>query len=281
MSPQIDGSKLLYAAGIAFVIAALVVFAQNLIFGLSVTVKTALLGVAAVSFAIAGATLTHNLLDSVAFALAAITYATAIGYAIVQYNIGTTGVFGLFALSGLLFVAVGYVLRDQHPSIRPRRAGIIILALLLVSAPLIGADVLTGGVTYTATFEDQVMLTDSDEPTVAADRYAHQMRPVGTMTITNNGPFTHQIAPPDVDGCLVGPNTTAVRPVLQYEPQRYEQQGVIGGGDQRQYTLQVQLAPRDNTTLPTTVAVERGTDCETDRSTPTLLVSVAEPSQDE
>ncbi|MFB6222774.1 MAG: DUF1109 domain-containing protein [Haloarcula sp.] len=74
MRLAIDSGKLLYVLGILFAIAALLYFVRDVVFGLSITVKSALLLLGFIAFFVAGIALERDVLDIVAFALSGVTY---------------------------------------------------------------------------------------------------------------------------------------------------------------------------------------------------------------
>ncbi|WP_135303472.1 DUF4267 domain-containing protein [Haloarcula amylovorans] len=275
MKLQIDSGKLLYALGVLFAAAAFLYFVRDVVFGLSITVKAVLLFLAFVAFFVAGVTVERDVLDVVAFALSGVAYVVFVGYVVIRYGPSETGTFLLLAISAALFVALGYLLRQQTIDVPRRTATGVVVALLLVSTVLVGVDALGGDVTYDLQTEESATVSP---PTRAPDSgYVNVDRSIGTMTATNSFVFTRALSLPTLDGCLVGTDTVPRDDVwLSYEFPDYTRPDTIGGGTTREFSVRASIPVSVNQTEPATVVIERGTDCTVDRSSPTLIVSVGE-----
>jgi hypothetical protein len=271
----IDSGKLLYALGIAFAGAALLYFARDVVFDLSITVKAALLFVLFVACFLAGLVVERDVLDVVAFALAGLTYVVFVGYVVVRYGPSETGTFLLLAFSAVLFVGLGYLLRAGAVAVPQRRAVAVAGALLLVSVALVGVDAVGGDVTYEVTTESSVTVepveTDRPEP------YSRTQMRVGTVTASNDFVFTRALSLPALRGCVVGVEAIPSEEVwLRYEYPGYTRPNTIAGGATRTFPIVADLPVDANRTEPLTYAVERGSDCSVERAEPTLLVAVGE-----
>ncbi|MBX0295919.1 DUF2157 domain-containing protein [Haloarcula nitratireducens] len=275
MKLQIDSGKLLYALGVLFAAAAFLYFVRDVVFGLSITVKAVLLFLAFVAFFVAGVTVDRDVLDVVAFALSGVAYVVFVGYVVLRYGPSETGTFLLLAVSAALFVTLGYLLRQQTVDVPRRTATGVVVALLLVSAVLVGVDALGGDVTYDLRTEESVTVSP---PVRAPDSgYVNVDRSVGTMTATNSFVFTRALSLPTLDGCLVGTDAVPRDDVwLSYEFPDYDRPDTIAGGTSREFGVRASIPVDVNQTGPATVAIERGTDCTVDRSSPTLIVSAGE-----
>lgn len=269
----IDSGKLLYAIGIAFAAASLLYFSRDVVFGLSITVKAALLFLLFVGLFLAGLTVQRDVLDVVAFTLAGVTYIVFVGYVVLRYRPSETGTFLLLALSAGLFVTLGYLLRAGRITVPRSQATTVAAGLLLLSVALVGLDAVGGGVTYDVTTESSVTVeAPTDEPTP----YSRDEQRVGTVTASNDFVFTRALDLPDVTGCLVGPGSETQDVYLSYEYPGYALPDTIAGGTAREFPVVADFAVDRNATEPMTYAVERGSDCGADRSEPTLLVAVGE-----
>lgn len=272
MRLAIDSGKLLYALGVLFAAAALLYFVRDVVFDLSVTVTAALLFIAFVAFFLAGITLQRDVLDVVAFTLSGVSYVVFVGYVVVRYDPGDTGIFLLLALSAGLFVALGYGLREDILTVSRRRALTVAGGLLLVSGVLVGADALGGGVTYDIDTEASVTVepVTTDEP---HDHVARTVR-IGTVTATNEFVFIRTMRLPSMRGCLVGtvgfPRNEAF---VEYE-HGVSRPDTIAGGTSRAFPVQARVPVDANETDTVTYAVERGEDCDVQRDRPTLVVTV-------
>ena len=271
----IDSGKLLYALGVLFAAAALLYFVRDVVFGLSITVKAALLFLGFLAFLVAGFTLQRNALDAVAFALGGVTYVVFVGYVVVRYSPGETGTFLLLALSAALFVGLGYVLREGGLTVPGRQARLAVVGVLVLSVVLVGADALTGGVTYDFETEDSVTVEPvrTDDPVP----YRATAARVGTVTATNPAPFTRALALPSLSGCLAGVETVPREDVwVSYDYESGPLPDSIAGGATRELPVFADIPIDANATAATTYAVERGDDCDVQRDSPTLVVSVTD-----
>jgi len=270
----IDSGKLLYALGVGFAAAALLYFSRDVVFGLSITVKAALLFLLFVGLFLAGLTAQRDVLDVVAFGLAGVTYIVFVGYVVLRYGASETGTFLLLAFSAGLFVALGYLLRVGEISVSRRQVIGVTAGLVLVSAALVGVDAVGGGVTYDVTTESSVTVEPpGDGPTP----YSQRQRRVGTLTASNEFVLTRALSLPALRGCLVGVNASArADAYISYEYPGYAQPDTIGGGATREFPIVADFPVDRNATAPVTYAVERGSDCDAERSAPTLLVAVGE-----
>lgn len=273
----IDSGKLLYALGVVFAAASLLYFSRDVVFGLSITVKAALLLLAFVALLLAGLTVQRDVLDVVAFALAGVTYIIFVGYVVFRYDPGETGVFFLLAFSAGLFVTLGYLLRAGELTVRRRQATGVAAGLLVLSVALVGVDAVGGGVTYDLTTESSITIEPSaDRPTP----YSERDRRVGTLTASNDFVFTRALSLPPLSGCLVGVGGSArTDAYVSYEYPGYAQPDTIAGGTSREFPVVADLPVDRNRTEPVTYNIERGSDCDARRDEPTLLVSLGSETQ--
>ena len=269
----IDSGKLLYALGVAFAAAALLYFSRDVVFSLSITVKAALLFLAFVALFLAGLSVKRDVLDVVAFALSGVTYVVFVGYVVLRYGPGDTGTFLLLAFSAGLFVTLGYLLRAGEVTVPRRQAVSIGVGLLLVSVALVGADAVSGGVSY----DLQTNETITVGPVTSDDPYGEREQRIGTLTATNPSVFTRAMSLPDLNGCLVGAEGVPRTDVwLSYEYPGYDRPDTIGGSQTRSLPIRAGVPVDVNNTEAVTYAVERGGDCSAERETPTLIVTVGE-----
>lgn len=274
MRLAIDSGKLLYALGILFATAALLYFSRDVVFDLSITVKAALLLLGFIAFFVAGLAVKRDVLDVVAFALSGVTYVVFVGYVVVRYSPGETGTFLLLAASAGLFVGLGYALREGMPTPSRRTATVVFGGVLLVGGVLVGADALSGGVTYEMQTNDSITVTLSDTER-ASDDYAYISRDIGTVTASNSSPFLRALDLPEVSGCLVGPTDGPREEVFVDVDRRWDEDTIEGSTTMsRAVTGEFQLDV--NRTEPRTFAIERGLDCNAERSEPTIAIQVSD-----
>lgn len=258
-----DSGKLLYVFGVLFAVAALVYFVQDLVFGLSVTVKAILLFLGFVGFFVAGTTTERDVLDAVTFALSGAFYLVFVAYVLWRYEVGQTGVFLLLAFSAALFIGLGYLLRERDLHTSVRTAGYLVAAILLVSVALVGADAVGGGVTYDVQTSDMVSVDppDVDHP---EQEYVPVPMPVqvGSVTATNEFVFRRVLDLPPLDGCVVGTDAPADRfTYVRYGEPSFDRAGTIGGGESRTFAVEAELPVPVNATGSVAYAVQHRSDC--------------------
>ncbi|MWV41785.1 hypothetical protein [Natrialba sp. INN-245] len=278
MNFDLDGGKLLYALGVVFALVALLYFVQDVVFGLSITVRAVLLFALFAGFFVGGVAIDRGALDVVSFALAAISYAVFIGYVVSRYDPGETGIFLALTASAALFVGLGYAVRERGISVSVRTAGIVVVALLCLSLVLVGADVLGGGVTYETSLEESVTVTAPED--VSTDRDGTPVEvSVGTATATNGFVFARPLEHPAIYGCMAGTDDILEDEVpIRYEPSSYRHPDAIGGNAEHSAELTARVLLDDDVD-ETTLSVERDDDvddCDVTRSEPTLVVVVDE-----
>lgn len=270
MNFDIDGGKLLYVLGVLFALGALLYFVRDVVFGLSITVTAALLFVVFVAFLVAGLTVDRDALDVVAYAVSALSYAVFLGYVVTRYAPDETGVFLLLAASSVLFVGLGYGVRQGRLAVNRHTAGYVVVGLLALSLVLVGADVVTGDVRYTADLDETTTVSiaeeipDGERTRVGAD--------VGSLIVANPSPFSRPGDPPTAWGCVVGTDIATQEIPIRYEPRSYDTADRIAGGEDRTHDLEAQLLLEANETDERTFAIERGTDCDVTRDEPTIVV---------
>lgn len=272
MNLDFDSGTLLYGLGVAFALGALVYFARDVVFGLSITVTAALLFVAFLAFLLAGLRLDHDLLGTVSFAIAGLSYVVFLGYVGVRYEPDETVVFFLLAGSAALFVGLGYVVRevDYRPS--RRTTGALLVVVLVVGSSLVVADAVGGDVEYTVGVNDTATATVTDVER-DADR-AQATVHVGTLTVRNPSVFTRPVDLPSIRGCLAGVDGVENHVGVDYDPREYEAPDRLGGQSTRVHELRVRIDLATNETGDRTFAIERRSDCDATRSEPTLFVVV-------
>jgi hypothetical protein len=276
MNYDIDSGKLLYALGVLFATAAFLYFIRDVVFGLSITVKAALLFAAFVVFFVVGIAVQRDILDVVGFALAGIAYIVFVGYVVLRYEPSETGTFLLLAVSAGLFVTLGYALREWNLTLSRRTATGIALGLALVSTVLVGIDAVGGGVTYDLQTNESVTV-DPPRATGQDRGVVSITERVGTMSATNQFVFTRALDLPPLRGCLLGTDFPTHGEVwVGYDPTRFEQPNIIHGDSMLQFGVTADLLIDINQTEPITYTIERDANCEGERERPTLVVNTLE-----
>lgn len=187
-----EGSKLLYAVGVLFGVLALAYFGSELVFALSPTVKAILLFVAFVVLFVLASAIERPELDAAVYALAAGSYLVFVWYLIATFDPGEGGVFLVLGLSSLLFLGLGYLVREAGLVVGRRVAvGVLIVGVVLTGG-LIVADALGPQPTYTAEFDEEVNL-EGAEPW-------SDVR-VGTLVVENGHVLSRTLDAPTYEAC--------------------------------------------------------------------------------
>ncbi|MDR5657318.1 hypothetical protein RH831_09010 [Halodesulfurarchaeum sp. HSR-GB] len=272
MDLEIDGGVLLYVLGVGFAFAALAYFVRDVVFSLSITVKAALLLLAFLVALLGGLTVNRADLDWLSMVLSGAAYVVFLGYVVTRYALGPTHTFFVLAVSAVLFVALGYGLRQHRPDVPGRTGVVLMIALVGVGILLVGADVGTVNLTSDVEFEESVTVTAPAERT--ADRATAPGEAVmGTITVTNPGPFTRPLTLPQPSACLAGVDVGDGDVHVDYRPRSYERPDRIAGGESQTYQIVVR-APVPGNSTERTYAIERGADCAGSWSQPTVVVDV-------
>lgn len=276
MSYDVDSGIVLYALGVLFGLAALVYFLPDVVFGLSITVRAALLLFAFLAFLVGGFALERDVLDQVSFALAAAAYVVFVWYVVTRYELGETGTFLLLAASAALFVGLGFATRERDVAVPRRTALAVVGALLAVALVLVVADAVAGGVAYelqlreTATAEEPLERPPNEERLVPAETQ------VGTVTATNQFAFREPLDLPRLGGCLAGVDGAGRDFVHVGYDRGHDRSEAIASRSETTVPIEATVPVRANASEPREYAIERGTDCDVEREAPTLIVLVGE-----
>ena len=275
MVPSINDETLLYALGVVFALGTLAFFARDVVFDLSITVTALLLFVAFAAFLVAGLTIDHDSLGSVAFAISGLAYVVGLGYVVTRYELSETGVFGLLAASTILFVGLGYALQEGRLTLDRSTARRLLVGLAVVGVVFVGADSV-GEMRSSVDLDEEVVLNGTmappDEPIVAGDQQ------VGSLTVSNPTLFTRTIELPSLEGCLVGVDTDRRRGVnLDYEPRGYQLADRLDRNEERTAEIRLRFdLPANATVTGQRISIERADSCAVTRSEPTLIVVESE-----
>ena len=125
---------LLYAVGIVLGVVAIAYFGFQLFDQVSpVTTAVALLAGFLV-FLVAGVAVEAELLDVVAYGLAAGCYLVFVAYVLARFDVGDGGTFLLLTASSALFVGLGYLAQKGRLELSRRRAMLAVLVVTLHDA---------------------------------------------------------------------------------------------------------------------------------------------------
>ncbi len=265
MALGLDREKLLYVVGLLLGVVAVAYFGFQLFDRVSPVTTAALLFAGFVCFLVAGVALEVELVDIVAYALAAGCYLVFVAYVLSRFDVGDGGTFLLLAVSSGLFIALGYLAQRDLLAISRRRATLVVVVVLLAGVALVGVDLVGAQPSTTTEIEDEVEIPgERDEVTV------------GTVTVENRFVLPRETDVPQYFACVYGPE---FRPApLDFEPNR--RSGLLWGGENRRYDLVLTGRPfydangtlREGFQGAESVTVETGTDCPETEQDPKVLV---------
>lgn len=265
MALGLDREKLLYTVGILLGVAAVAYFGFQLFDQISPVTTAALLLAGFACFLLAGIAFDEQLVDIVAYALAAGSYLIFVAYVLSRFDVGDGGTFLLLAASSALFIGLGYLGQQGRLAITRRQAGIGIAVILVAAIALVGVDLVGAQPTTSAEYEETVPVPEEGERVT-----------VGTFTV-ENGFFLPR--DPDIQrfrACVYGPD---FRPApLEYAPPL--DSSLLGGGETRRHDLTIpgQAFYTRNGTLRDgfqgreTVPVETATGCSEGSQDPTVVI---------
>lgn len=195
MNLDVDPAKVLYALGVLFGVAAVLYFARDIVFELSITVRALLLLLAFVVLLVAALVADGTAAVLGSSLLSAAAYLAFVTYTITRFDLGADGTFFALLVSAALFLGLGYLVRERGLAPSRRTAGYVTLAVVLVGVALVGADVAASEVEYDATLDDEVDAAGAGEVDL------------GTLTVENRFVFREPIDPPRAFACAYAPGT--------------------------------------------------------------------------
>ncbi len=189
MDLDVDATTIMYGVGAVFGVVAVLYFGRAFLFGLSTATKSFLLFLGFCGFITAGLVVRQSLLATLCHLLGAASYLSFFLYTALTFTFSTDQTFLFLAVSSVLFIALGYLIREDRLEIGWDRAkklfaGIGVLALVLVGIELLGPPV---------TYETDLYETaDYQEYDVA----------LGTMTVENGFIFPRSADLPEYEACF-------------------------------------------------------------------------------
>lgn len=274
-----EGSKLLYAVGVLFGVLALAYFGSELVFALSPTVKSILLFTAFVVLLVLAGAIERPELDAAVYALAAGSYLVSVWYLIATFDLGKGGVFLVLGLSSLLFLGLGYLVRETGLVVGRRAAvGVLIVGVVLAGG-LIAADALGPQPTYAAEFDEEVSV-EGTEPW-------SDVR-VGTLVVENEHVLSRTLDAPTYEACSYTAGDLHQRDEVRTDG--YENEGAqgyrLGGGESASFELTVGtwlFADENGEILDAfeggPIPVETASECPAETDGPRLVI-VDQPSSE-
>ena len=224
MALEFGREKLLYAVGIVLGVVAVAYFGFQLFDQVSPATTAVALFAGFLVFLVAGIATEAELLDVVAYGLAAGCYLVFVAYVLARFDVGDGGTFLLLAASSALFVALGYLAQEGRLELSRRRATLAVLVVALSTLAVVGVDVVSAGASASAEFGDSVEVPERGAATT-----------VGTVTLANPSFLPRKADVPQYHAC-------AYLPGLQPTPLTYESppgSPLLDGGEARRFDLEL------------------------------------------
>lgn len=260
---DVDPAKVLYAVGVVFGIAAVLYFARDIVFDLSITVRALLLLLAFVVFLVAAVGSDRTSVVLVSSVLSAAAYLAFLGYTLSRFDVGADGTFLALLVSAALFLGLGYLVRERRIFPSPRTARYAVVGVLLVAVLMVGVDLIVSDVGYDVTIEDEGVVDDGGEVVV------------GTLTVDNQFVFREPIDVPEAFACLFVPGMDEyeMRPQpIQYRVGEDRVPDSVPGGTTITARMTVRLADEEASTVDGPIPIERVDTCPDESENPRIVV---------
>lgn len=229
MDVDVDSAYILYGLGAVLGIISVLYFGQEVLLSLSPTVKSIILFLSFAFFFVSGHYTRTALLDTVLYILSAGAYIIFLGYTIFRFTFSTNQVFVALALSSVLFIGLGYVVREQRFTLPTRAVRFTLAGIAVIVLALVLFDAVSPQATTELELEDMVNAED------AADNDAV----IGTFTLRNPFVFSRMVDVPRFSGCLHAPNLEG--PMPTFIETRDPGPGLLHGGEVRTVDLTVRF----------------------------------------
>lgn len=263
MELDVDPAKVLYVVGALFGVAAVLYFARDIVFELSITVRALLLLFAFVGFLVSALASSRSPFVPVFAVLSAAAYLAFLGYTLSRFNVGSDGTFFALLVSAVLFLLLGYVVRERDVSPSRRTAQYAIAGLVLVAVLAVGADVVASDVEYGVNTADEALLEDGGDVVI------------GTVTIDNQFVFREPIDVPDALACIYVPGMAESE--MRPDPVRYRVgeelvPDSIPGSSSISASMIVRLSDEEVETVGGSMPVERADECPAESADPRIVL---------
>lgn len=260
MDFDIDPAKVLYAVGVVFGVAAVVYFARDIVFELSITVRALLLFLAFAVLLVAGLAATRQAFVLVSAVLSAVAYLAFITYSLSRFEVGADGTFLALLISAGLFLTLGYLVHERNIAPSATTALYVIFGMILIGVVLVGADVAASDVTYNVTLQDEADFNDRGEVTL------------GTVTVENQFVFREPIDLPQAFACTYLPDSGSRLLPVQYRVDTGSVPNTIPGSRTMTVMMTVRLSDDDAAAVGNQVPIERAETCPETSDDPRIVV---------
>ncbi len=213
MDFEFDSSYIIYGFGAILGVVSLVYFGSEIILGLSPTVKAILLILVFALFFISANYNATGFLSKSFYLLSAASYMVFLFYLPGRFDFTTDQTFALLAVSSVLFMLLGYYLKEGKIKINRKYFWIFTAIILALGAVLMPFDAYGAQPTYRLNLEDTVTLSENEESDL------------GTLTVENEFLFSREVEMPSYSACLHFSKTFDLPVYYRDRP------GLIGGGE--------------------------------------------------
>ncbi|MDY6789496.1 MAG: hypothetical protein SVV03_06070 [Candidatus Nanohaloarchaea archaeon] len=190
MELDFDSSYIIYGFGALLGVISLVYFGSEVILELSPTIKSFLLLLGFAVFFISGSYTKTRFLSIGFYLLSAASYVVFLFYLPSKFDFSKDQTFILIALSSVLFMCLGYGLKQESIAIGKKWFKISITVLLALGVAITIFDGMGARPTYSLDLEDQTSL------------FKGENTKIGELTVKNEFMFSREIRMPSYRGCL-------------------------------------------------------------------------------
>ena len=264
MDLEVDPARVLYVLGVLFGVAAVLYFARDIVFELSITVRALLLFLAFAALLVGALVTTRTPYTLATSVLSAAAYVAFLGYSLSRFEVGADGTFFALLLSAGLFLALGYLVREREMQPSRRTAQYAVVGIALVAVLLVGADVVASDVTYDVAIDESATVDENGQAVV------------GTVTVTNQFVFREPIDMPRRTACLYLPEVAEYdgRPLpVQYRIDGERVPGTIPGSATYEAQISVRLHQEALEAVDGPLPVTEAPDCPAERDDRGIVVA--------
>jgi hypothetical protein len=267
MDLDLDPARVLYVVGVLFGIAAVLYFARDIVFELSITVRALLLLFAFVALLVTALATSESPVVPVAAVLSAATYLAFLSYTLSRFDVGSDGTFFALLVSAVLFLLLGYLVRERDLTPSRRAAQYVVVAVALLAVVVVGADVAASDVEYDLETVDEATVDGGGEIAI------------GTLTIENQFVFREPVDTPNAFACIYVPGMEEHE--MRPEPVRYQVNGdripdSIGGASTITAAISVGMSDEEAATIEGPMPIERADECPDPTGEPRIVFVVGE-----
>jgi hypothetical protein len=263
MNLDVDPARVLYAVGAVFGIAAVLYFARDIVFDLSITVRAALLFLVFVLFLFGAVAASQSHVVTVSSVFSAAAYLAFLWYTLSRFDVGADGTFLALLVSAILFMGLGYAIRER--GVKPTRAQTraVVVGIVLLGVAFVGADVAASGVSYDVDIADEASIETDGEVAV------------GTLTVESDFVFREPIDTPRAYACIyvAGAEASGFRPhPVQYRVGDFRVPDTVPGTGSITASMTVRLTDDERRNVSGPIGVERAATCPEDSDESRIVV---------